>query len=105
MDDESDFSDDESDGVPEQEPIEDDGEEKKNDDGEVEDMLVMITIMPKLSQWLMMLMMQRSTIQCPQNYSKNKNSKILTKFWMRIIRLIYRPKENVHSSIQTPKII
>ena len=35
VDDESDFSDDESDGVLEQEPIEDDGEEKDNDDGEV----------------------------------------------------------------------
>ena len=33
VDDESDFTDDESDGVPEQEPIEDNGEEKDNDDG------------------------------------------------------------------------
>ena len=33
--DKSNFSDDESDGVPEQEPIENDGEEKGNDDREV----------------------------------------------------------------------
>ena len=35
VDDGSDFGDDESDGVPEQEPIEDDWEEKDSDDGEV----------------------------------------------------------------------
>ena len=39
VDDESDFSDDESDGVPEEEMIEDDGDEKDNDDGEVEEIV------------------------------------------------------------------
>ena len=40
VDDESNFSEDESNGVPEQEPIEDDGEEKDNDDdGKVEEIV------------------------------------------------------------------
>ena len=39
LDDESNFSNDESDGVPEKEPVEDDGEEKDNDDEEVEKIL------------------------------------------------------------------
>ena len=62
VDDESDFSDDESDRVPEQEPIEDDGEEKDNDNGEVEE-IVGDNDNAQTEPWLMTLMMQTSPIQ------------------------------------------
>ena len=103
VDDESDFSDDESDGVPEQEPIEDDGDENDNNDGEVEEIVCDDNDNTQIQ--LVVDDADDANIECPQNYPKSKNPKILTKFWMRIITLIYRPKENIHLSMQTPKIL
>ena len=105
VDDESDFTNDESDGVPEQEPIEDNGEEKDNDDGVDEQIVGDDNDNTQTEPLVDDADDANIDDTMPTELPKKQKFKILTKFWMRIITLIYRPKENVHSSTQTPKIL
>ena len=89
VNDDSDFSDDESDRVPEQKSIENDGEEKDNDDGEIEE----VVCDDNDNVQVELVVDDADDAQCLQNYPKSKNSKILRRFWMKIVTLIYWPKE------------
>ena len=89
VNDDSDFSDDESDRVPKQKSIENDGEKKDNDDGEIEE----IVCDDNNNVQIESVVDEADDAQCLQNYPKSKNSKILRRFWMKIVTLIYWLKE------------
>ena len=105
VDDESNFTDDESDAVPEQGPIEDDGEEKDNDDGEDQEIDGYDNDNAQIEPVVDNADDANIDNPMPAEIPKKQKFKILTKFSIRIITLIYRPKENVRSSTETPKIL
>ena len=106
MDDESNFSEDESDGVPEQEPIEDDGEEKDNDDdGKVEEIVGDDNNNAQIEPVVDDADDANIDDPMPAELPKKQKFKNLDKVLDEDNYVDLRPKENVHSSMQTPKII
>ena len=105
MTDKSNFTNDESDGVPEQEPIEDKGEEKDNDDGESEEIVCddndNVSIEPVVDD------ADDANIDdpMPAELPKKQKFKNLDKVLHEDNYIDLPPKERVLSSMQKPKIL